>query len=238
MHPDFAEISDSEADSLVSAIDREGYGVVQAYLRDDEIAELRSFVNQAVQAAGGVYVSFTGHESVAGTALERMANSPAFRRLCSKVYERTTGQPAPDQPYYQILRCLTGPSGQKHSLRFHYDSYVLTVLLPIHVPRGQNSGDLIVLPNVRKVRQLYARNLLDKILLDNPFSQFLLRRMTKASSPRLVRIKMNPGDLYLFWGYRSVHTNEPCDPDKIRATALFHYIDPHSDSALKKLLRK
>jgi hypothetical protein len=48
---------------------------------------------------------------------------------------------------------------------------------------------------------------------------------------------MKPGNLYLFWGYRSIHTNEPCDPDKIRATALFHYVDPHIGSRLKRALR-
>jgi hypothetical protein len=35
-----------------------------------------------------------------------------------------------------------------------------------------------------------------------------------------------------------VHTNMPCDPDKVRATALFHFGDPHSDSRLKRLLRR
>lgn len=44
---------------------------------------------------------------------------------------------------------------------------------------------------------------------------------------------MVPGKLYLFWGYRSIHTNEPCDPDAIGATALFHFADPHSNSTLK-----
>jgi hypothetical protein len=32
---------------------------------------------------------------------------------------------------------------------------------------------------------------------------------------------MIPGNLYFFWGYRTVHANEACDPDKIRATALW-----------------
>ena len=61
--------------------------------------------------------------------------------------------------------------------------------------------------------------------------------MAKARSSHLVRIKLKPGNLYLFWGYRSIHTNEPCDPDKTRATALFHYVDPHTDSRLKRALR-
>lgn len=233
---DFPDLPDDVIADLVTSIDSRGYAVVSQYVKPSEIDALRVFVEDAVQKSGGNYVSFTGYQPLMGTVLERMAKSPSFRRLCTKTYERATGIPAPDQPYYQIARCLSGQSGQKHSLRFHYDSYVLTVLLPIHVPHGQNSGDLVVLPNVRKVRSSYALNLIDKIIIDNPLTQTVLRALIRKPSPRLVRIKMNPGDLYLFWGYRSVHTNEPCDPDKIRATALFHYVDPHSESSLKRFL--
>jgi hypothetical protein len=45
---------------------------------------------------------------------------------------------------------------------------------------------------------------------------------------------MVPGNLYLFWGYRSVHANQACDPDKIRATALFHFGDPRTNSRLRR----
>jgi hypothetical protein len=99
------------------------------------------------------------------------------------------------------------------------------------------SGELVIFPNMRPVRNWYAQNLIDKVIIDNPLTQQLLKRLTNANSSRLVRIKLKPGDLYLFSGYRSIHTNEPCDPDKIRATALFHYVDPHRDSRLKHALR-
>jgi hypothetical protein len=77
--------------------------------------------------------------------------------------------------------------------------------------------------------------LIDKILLDNALTQWILRRMAKTN-PRFVKVAMTPGDLYFFWGYRSVHTNAPCDADKVRATALFHYVDPHRESRLKAIL--
>jgi hypothetical protein len=234
---DFPDLSEDAIDELVSSIDQVGYGVIPNYLGEHRVGELRRFVEQAVVAAGNQYVSFTGTGELADTALERMARSTIFRRLCTRVFERATGKPAPDEGYHQILRCLTGSSGQQHSLRFHYDSYVLTALLPIHVPEGQRSGELLMIPNFRSVRNWYARNLIDKALLDNPFTQRLLRFLTEANSLRLLRLKMVPGNLYLFWGYRSIHTNEPCDPDKIRATALFHYVDPHSGSRLKRFLR-
>jgi hypothetical protein len=44
---------------------------------------------------------------------------------------------------------------------------------------------------------------------------------------------MAPGDLFL--GYRTVHANEACDPDKISATALFHFGETHADSGLRRL---
>jgi len=49
---------------------------------------------------------------------------------------------------------------------------------------------------------------------------------------------MVAGNLYLFWGYLSVHANEPCDPDKIRATALFHFGYPHTGTALRRFTGK
>jgi hypothetical protein len=237
LNGEFPDLSDEFVCELVNSIDRVGYGVVSDYLEPRELDQLRTLVEDSVRAAGNRYVCFTGCADLAGTPLERMAKSPVFRRLCTRIYERATGKQAPDQPYHQILRCLTGSSGQQHSLRFHYDSYVLTVLLPICVPEGRRSGELVMVPNTRSVRAWYARNLFDKLLIDNPLTQLLLKRLTEARSSRLVRLKMKPGNLYLFWGYRSIHTNEPCDPDKIRATALFHYADPHADSRLKRALR-
>jgi hypothetical protein len=237
LNGEFPDLSDEFVSELVSSINRVGYGVVSGYLEQRELDQLRTFVEDSVRDVGNRYVCFTGFADLPGTPLERMAKSQVFRRLCTRVYERATGNQAPDQPYHQILRCLTGSSGQQHSLRFHYDSYVLTVLLPICVSEGRRSGELVMVPNVRPVRTWYAQNLIDKLLIDNPIIQFLLKRLTEARSSRLVRLKMKPGNLYLFWGYRSIHTNEPCDPDKIRATALFHYVDPHAGSRLKRALR-
>lgn len=230
--------TDDEISSLCQDIDRVGYAVLPDYITAAELEHLRHFVRERVAAAGNSYTMLSGPAPVADTVLGHMAASQSLRRVCMRLYEMATGRPASNEPYYQILRCLTGRSGRQHSMVFHFDSYVLTVLLPIEVPAGNDSGELIVLPNVRGIRGWYARNLLDKVLLDNPFTQRILRARAKSRPERFVRIPMVPGNLYFFWGYRSIHTNAPCDPDKIRATALFHYADPHADSVLKKRLRR
>jgi hypothetical protein len=232
------ELTEVEIASLVQDIERSGYGVIAQYVTTEDLDLLRRFVRDAVAAAGDRYTSLTGYAPVANTGLGKMADSPALKRICMRAYELATSRPAPDQAYHQVLRCLTGSTGRKHSMMFHFDSYFVSVLLPIEVPTGKENGELILLPNVRRIRWWYVSNVIDKILLENALSQWLLRRMTRLHPERFVRIMLTPGDLYFFWGYRSIHTNAPCDADKIRATAIFHYADPHLTSALKKLLRR
>ena len=80
---------------------------------------------------------------------------------------------------------------------------------------------------MRGIRPAYLLNAADKVLLDNPLTQKLLRFSVERRALKPVRITMKPGNLYFFWGYRSIHANEPCDPERVRATALFHYANPH-----------
>jgi hypothetical protein len=220
--------------ALGDDMNRVGCGVLSGYLELADLKELRQFIETAVAAAGGKYVVFTGEEAVAGTLLERLSGSHAFVNLLHQVYEQGSGRAAPNQALYQVLRCLKGKSGLKHALRFHYDSYVVTALLPVIIPSQGSAGHLVMAPNRRPVRSSYLFNLLDKIILDNPATQFFLRHAFGWGLLRFKQIRMVPGNLYLFWGYRSVHANEPCDPDKIRATALFHFGDPHTDSGLRR----
>ena len=158
--------------------------------------------------------------------------------LCRGIYEAGTGQAAPETGFYQILRCLSGSQAQKHSMRFHFDSYVLTALIPIAMPSHGDPGRLIVHPNTRGIRRSYLANLVDKVLTDNKLSQILLNAAYRRRSKSMIYLPLKPGNLYFFWGYRSLHTNEPCDADAIRATALLHYAAPHADSRLKARLRR
>jgi hypothetical protein len=222
-----APISDSQIAKLVRSINDDGYGVIHNFIEPDDLARMRTFVHKSIDDAGG-YVSFAGTDQVRHSGLDEISVSPEFTQLLHKIYERETGNRAPDEGLYFVLRCLTGESGQKNSLIFHYDSYLLTALIPIAIPEKGMRGDLAVLPNVRKLRGHYMRNVIDKLILDNPVSQAILRFAIKHNLLRVVRIPMVPGSIYFFWGYRSIHANEPCDPNEVRATALFHFANPHA----------
>lgn len=229
------EVSDATIDALVDDINKTGYGCIPGFVGQAELERMRAFVAAAVAKSNHQYVGFTGKDMVVGSALDEYADSPVFRDLFRRVYEAGTGRTSPDVVFYQVLRCLTGSTASAHSLNFHFDSYVVTGLIPVEIPQRGQAGDLIMIPNTRGIRKTYAANVFDKILLDNKLTQFALRQLTAMNRLPLTRIKMIPGNLYFFWGYRSIHTNEACDPDKVRATALFHHANPHAGSSRNRM---
>ncbi len=230
------DVTDAMLTRLVQDMDTVGYGVLPNYLKDQDLGRMRRFVQSKVDNGTG-YVGFVGRQAVSGTAFAELSESPAFDRLLRRVYERGTGATAPDVDTYQVLRCLTGPGGQRHALIFHYDSYVVTALIPVEIPSKGQTGDLVMLRGSRRIRLSYWANLIDKVLLDNKGTQAVMRLLHRAKLLPTVRIKMVPGNAYFFWGYRKVHANEACDPDQVRATAIYHYGNPHAGSNFKAKLR-
>lgn len=232
--PRIPELSGGTVRQLVADMNRNGVAVVPGYLIPEDLQAAQRFVGAAVERSGGEYVVFNGKDAVGGTIMAALAESDAFNRLVRRVWELGTGRPAPDQRLHQVLRCLAGESGRREAYIFHFDSYVVSALLPIRIPERGQRGHLVMAPNVRGVRPLYLLNLLDKLLVDNKLTQLALRRMLRAGLAWFRRVPMVPGNLYLFWGYRSLHTNEPCDPGAVRSTALYHFGDPHAASPLRR----
>jgi hypothetical protein len=230
-------VSDSCAASLAHDIERQGYAMLPNFLSPDDLARMRRFVADSVRNNNGEYAGLIGPDAVAGSGLDDLARSATFRDMMERIYEKGTGLKAPPDDFYQLLRCLTGSTVGVHSYVFHYDSYVLTMLIPIEIPTTGQTGDLLLLPNTRRLRKRYVSNVVDKAILDNAVSQWILRKLTVLGLLRMTRLKMIPGTAYFFWGYRTVHTNEPCDANQVRATALFHYVNPHAGASRRWLRR-
>lgn len=232
MSTSICDLSAVDTRSVVRSIETKGYGVVPGFLKPEALDQVRRFVSAAVTRSGGQYVGFTGSELGEGV-LADVAADQSFHAFMQQIYSIGTGRNAPQVGFYQVLRCLSGSSVQRHSMNFHYDSYVVTALIPIEIPASGKTGDLLMIPNARRIRQTYIANVFDKVLLDNRVTQVLLRWLIRRRLVPVTRIKPVPGDLYLFWGYRSIHANEACDESKVRATALYHYANPHAGTALR-----
>lgn len=238
MTMDFPFLSDNDLTTIVDDMNSRGFGVATDCIDADHLRSLRLFIESKVADNGGEYVVFNGPEAVRGTFVQILPSVPEFKRICTAILEKGIGHAAPSVPFYQVLRCLSGESGKKESFIFHYDSYVLTVIIPVIIPSEGKFGALIMLPNTRKIRKTYVHNLIDKVVLDNKLTQALLKNLTRSGRLPVTRIRLKPGNIYFLWGYRSLHANESCDPADIRATAVFHYVDPHAPSWLRGILRR
>lgn len=228
--------SSIDVHSIANTIEETGFAVIEDYVSAGDIAKAQASIEAAVRANNNETVAVFSMDDFADTFLYGLENDPSFKQLCKDIYQTATGAPAPDTGLVPSLRCLSGKSAKGHSMVFHYDTFVLTVILPIIIPTEGKTGRLVLAPNTRPVRSTYLRNLIDKLLLDNKSAQRRFHSLHAQNSEQLRFISMKPGNAYLFWGYRSVHTNEECAPDKIRSTAIFHYVDPHATSGMKKLL--
>jgi len=234
----YSTFSDAQVKSLIKAIDSDGYAVLPNWASAAQLNELQTLVTQTVAAAGNDYVALSGRQAVKGTPLHDWGGSRDFIDLCRRIVAGATGERSADTGMTQTLRCLTGNGGRRESLIFHYDSFVLTTIMPVCMPDSGERGDLLMLPNHRPLRRNYLRNLVDKVLVDNPWVQRHLKNRLATDGGAFTRIAMQPGHLYLFWGYRSLHTNLPVAEDALRATAVFHYHNVHGSSSLAARLRK
>ena len=170
----FPVFSQEQVQGFAGEINGRGFARLPGYIAANELKRMQGFVTDAVTRSGNQYVDFRSVEAVAGSGLEALAQSPELLDLLHSMFACGTGKAPPAQKPYQLLRCLAGETGRQNSYVFHYDSYVVTALVPIHIPTQGLAGDLLVYPNMRGIRSSYLHNVLDKLWLKAPFIQRLL----------------------------------------------------------------
>lgn len=235
MHPaDFSNLTSLDVNRLYQQMNDEGIAVVSRVVPPGKLAEARTFVERHLAQHNDQYFAYIGAQPVAESLMAELGQLPAFKELLDKLYCRATGTPANNDPVYQVLRVLKGSTGRRQAFRFHYDAYVVTAVLPIVIPPAADgpSGDLILYPRLRSIRSNFLVNLLEKVLMQNTLAQWIMARRPVCRLLRARVYHLQPGNLYLFWGYQSLHANQPCRPDSLRATAVFHLGNPHHRSRL------
>lgn len=231
-------IDESQIQKIVRDINTSGFAQLENFLPLDVLGSLQSFILQKVADSGNEYLGLIGSQSVEKTVLAQLSASAQFNKLLQRLFEIATKKRAPNQTIYQMVRCLTGQSGLVHNYYFHYDSYVVTALLPLIIPTEGQAGDLILSTRRRKLTKSYLLNLFDKLVLNTKFRQKALKAQAVAGTHGFEKVHMIPGNIYFFWGYSTCHANEPCDPNQVRATALFHFGDPYTKNRLRRLTGK
>lgn len=229
---------DSEAERLLaSELNQAGYACIENFLQPDQLHQLRNYVAEQAQRHRGLYFAHHGGAALGGTLLGALGGAAELQAMLAGIHRQGLGRDACSQTIQVVLRCVQGRTGKYESNCFHYDASLVTALLPIEIPtEGEARGDLLLFPNARQVRSSVLLNLVEKALLQNRLTRRAISLAIRRHWLAPLRLTLVPGNLYLFWGYRSLHANEPCDPANRRATAIFHYGDPHAGSLATRLI--
>jgi hypothetical protein len=225
-------ITYGDPQKIALQLDETGVVCLEKAVPTEWIAQARAGVEARLATHGEHDHFIRSPESEQHSAEAAFINSPAVLSLLGDIVRaRFPKGPATSEVIGSALRVIAGPRGEGDAFWFHYDASVVTMVVPIFMPDAppSSSGELVGLFNKRPFRRLVVANIIDKVVGQSRFyRRHILRRLDRADY--LQMIDMEVGNLYLFWGYRSLHGNMPCESGALRATLLLHFGRPHGSS--------
>ena len=227
------------ADNIVTELEKNGFVCIKNAVSPEWLARARANVNNLIDTNGEKYFSIVRPADEAGSPANEIISDSRLVALLREITEAVCPEGVADyEEIYNVLRIIAGKNGGAGSLKFHFDASVLTALVPIFIPKSGrgSSGELVVFPNVRPFRKSIFANLAEKLIHQNRFAARFATRKVNANMNQHVR-DLEPGNIYLFYGYRTYHANLACAPNSLRATMLLHYGNPHGDSSSLRMIR-
>lgn len=222
-----------------AALDADGFAVIEGAVNRDWVERARSEVKAQVSKRTAPFFSLIRPADEAGSVLGEVAHDGPLNTLLARlVHHASPGAVVERDAPYTVLRVIAGETGSDGAYQFHYDSSVITVVVPIVIPEARDgpAGQLAVFGNRRPFRRTVIGNIAEKIALQNRWAWRRAEQRVTAQAADLVR-QLEPGNLYLFWGYRTYHGNLPCGSSMLRATLLLHVGDPHGSSPVTRAIR-
>lgn len=223
---------------IARRLDADGFARLEGAVSLDWVARAQEHVRQHLERNGRKYFSIIRPSSLADSPFGEPVRDPATASFLERLARIGCPRATFDDEIYNVLRVVAGPRGADGSHEFHYDATVVTMLVPIFLPAGDpiDSGGLLTFANRRPYRSSVLVNVAEKAMVQNRWGRQRVARAARADLPAHLQV-MEPGSLYLFWGYRTLHGNLPCAPDALRATLLLHHGDPHGSSPLLRAIR-
>ena len=218
--------------TIADQLDETGVVCLENAVPQEWLAHARANIEDRLESHGVHDHFIRSPQGEEHAAAEDFINSPSVLSLLSEIARaRFPDQPADLELIGSALRIIAGPRGEGDAFWFHYDASVVTMVVPIFLPDAGpgNSGELVGLFNNRPFRRFVLANIIDKVVGQSQlYRSHILRRLDNPDY--LQRVDMEVGNLYLFWGYRSLHGNMPCESGATRATLLLHFGRPHGSS--------
>jgi hypothetical protein len=222
---------------LADQLDEQGVLRLRDVFSNEWLEAMRASVTDRIARHGDGDFLVQQPDDEIGSPAHRLMSEPTLHRL----FEDATRLRRPKARSAGNFQChihiRNGMAPKAPSNLFHYDFSVMTMVIPIFIPHATvgNCGELAAFGNKRPFRRFVATHLVDKILTHNSlYRRHLVKKVNNA--PEKYLVDLEPGDAYVFWGYRHLHGNLECAPGLLRATLVLVFDEVHSDSWALKLL--
>ncbi|MDC8784112.1 hypothetical protein [Roseateles koreensis] len=239
MTPLQVEITENLLDTITTKLNESGFFCIENAFKSNTIKEWKSEIKSLLEVHGNRYFSLIQPWVDESSKFRCLAFDDNFRKLLHGLTQRGLEEGNSNNEIYNVLRVIAGKNHNEQSLKFHFDASVVTVLIPLEIPPGnpEESGALVAFPNLRKIRSSSLVNGLEKALYQNPIARkFFASKIKNRTSEKNI-YNLEVGNIYIFWGYRTLHANLACKEDSLRATLLFHHGDPHKGSTLTSFIK-
>ena len=220
-------------------IEKNGFHCFENFINKKELETLRVEIYKKLEENNFQYFFLTS-EYLKNSLLNNVNFSSRIKNLLIKILKEYGFESRNGEDLYKVLRVVTGRKSKKVSLDFHFDAHLLTLLIPIIIPNREDSdnGDLLIIKNLRKLHNKIFLNIAQKIFFQSKLFRYILSKNIFAKIFKKEKLKLVPGNIYIFNGFRTLHANLNIHPTDVRATCLVHYYDIFRDSNLVSLNRK
>lgn len=212
----------------------QGFVEINNFLNQEELSYLEKIVNENLIINNFNSFFFTGDKL--NEKIENLKNLNAkVLDIFTRFSEFDKLKHYKDRKIYKVLRVISKSKMYSNSYDFHFDAHYYTMLIPILIPQGINddtNGHLMLFPNIRKNTNSLIKNFFQKLFFQNKISKNLLKLLVSKKKLKYIKLKIKPGNIYLFNGFRSLHANENVDKNLLRATLILHFHDCFANSKI------
>ncbi len=222
-------------------LDKSGILILSDIISEHYLKKCQEYVDVNISDKGNRYFTISDVTRRVGSPFAELSNSDALKDFVDALVSLTNiPQVENDMSQGENLRVIAGEQTASQAMKFHFDSSILTMLMPIRIPDGSpaKSGDLIAFPNIRSFTTSIIPNLFWKAWYQNPVARKVMSKRAASGKYASYTVKLVPGSLYFFWGFRTLHANFSCEANRVRATTLFFFGNPPPSDPVMKIVKR
>ena len=141
------EMSEQLVMSAVDSLNNTGFYCLEDVIGSDLQKKFSGEVFNLLELKGKRYFSLINPISDKDLVFKALGENAGLNSFLIRVSESALKRKVTITDSLSVLRVVTGKNSEGQSLKFHYDAYSLTALIPIVIPEGptKKAGHLVTL---------------------------------------------------------------------------------------------